>query len=59
MEEEPQPSQVDTGLAPSDHAVKNGREDGDRSSRVKDCSNSEPEQIHFGLHLKAAINSIL
>ena len=59
MEEETHASQVDAGLAPSDQAVENGREDGDRSSRVEDCCNSEPEQIHFGLHLKAAINSIL
>jgi len=54
VEEEGQAGQMDTGLAPADQPVKDGRKNGDRSRRIEDHRNSQPEQIHFASHLTGA-----
>ena len=59
VEEKGHSAQVDADLPPAIDAIEHGREDGDTRRRVKNSRNSEPEKIHFDLHLKALVLSIL
>jgi hypothetical protein len=45
--------------APAFGLEKHGREDGDTCRRVKNCRNSEPEEMHSVHNLKALALSIL
>jgi hypothetical protein len=50
---------VDTYFAPADQTIEHGREDGDRCCRVENSRDSEPEEIHYEVHLKSVAISIL
>jgi hypothetical protein len=54
VEKHRQTAQVNADLAPPGQAVEHSREDRNTRSRIKNRRNSQPEQVHFDVHLNGA-----
>jgi hypothetical protein len=53
VEEQRHSAQVDAPPAPPFHAIQYGRKNSHTRRRIEHSRNSQPEKIHFDLHLKA------